>query len=313
VDDLAKRFAPKFAVEPGLLYTLANAYAMQGLKDKAEETASRAFQLNPGKQVEQVYHHLRVAQQLRDQGLFAWARREYEYVLTQTGEDQIDLMVIVRTLLAEMLHDQGQDLAAADTLQKLVDALDSGKMSPARFPGRGPHEIRARTFYFTACHWEAKNDLAKQREFLDKALAADPEDLDALIACYHLSGQTPEYHAKLVDSIKKTADKLRNDIVANPEDAASCNQYAWLVGNTEGNFDEAIKCSQKSLELQPDEGGYYDTLAHAYFGKGDLENAVKTQTKAAELEPHSGLIQRKLEFFRKKLEEKKKAGNPGKT
>ena len=150
----------------------------------------------------------------------------------------------------------------------------------------------------------------KQKEFLDKGLAADPEDLDVLIACYHLPGQTPEYHAKIVESIKKTSEKLRDDITANPEDAAACNQYAWLVGNTEGNFDEAIKCSQKSIELQPEEGGYYDTLAHAYFGKGDLENAVKNQLKAAELDPHSGLIQRKLELFRKKLEEKKKAEKP---
>ena len=122
VDDLAKRFAPRFAVEPALLYTLAKAYSEQGLKDKAEETAQRAFQLNPGKQEEQVYHHLRIAQQLKDQGLFAWAKREYEYVLSQLGENQADMAVMVRTLLAEMLHDQGQDLDAAATMQKLVDA-----------------------------------------------------------------------------------------------------------------------------------------------------------------------------------------------
>ena len=84
------------------------------------------------------------------------------------------------------------------------------------------------------------------------------------------------------------------------------NQYAWLVGNTEGDFDEAVRCARKSLELQPEEGGYYDTLAHVYFGKGDLENAVKYQTKAAQLDPHSGLIRGKLELFRKKLQEKKK-------
>ena len=66
-----------------------------------------------------------------------------------------------------------------------------------------------------------------------------------------------------------------------------------------------MKCSQKSIELKPEEGGFYDTLARVYFAKGDLQNAVKQQTKAAELDPHSGLIRRQLEFFRKKLEEKK--------
>ena len=34
VDELARRFAAQFAVEPGLLYTLAQAYAEQGQKDR---------------------------------------------------------------------------------------------------------------------------------------------------------------------------------------------------------------------------------------------------------------------------------------
>ena len=101
---------------------------------------------------------------------------------------------------------------------------------------------------------------------------------------------------------------LRDAIVEDPESAAAFNQYAWLVGNTAGDLDEALKCSLKSLELEPETGGYYDTLAHVYFAKGDYENAVKSQTKAAELDPHSGVIRRKLELFREKLKEKKDRG-----
>ena len=60
------------------------------------------------------------------------------------------------------------------------------------------------------------------------------------------------------------------------------------------------------MELSPTKAAIIDTLARVHFAKGDVEDAVKYQTKAAELEPHSGLIQRQLDFFRKKLEEKKK-------
>ena len=60
------------------------------------------------------------------------------------------------------------------------------------------------------------------------------------------------------------------------------------------------------MAASPTHGGLLDTLARVHFARGDLEGAVKLQTKAAELDPHSGLIQRQLEFFRKKLEEKKK-------
>ena len=61
--------------------------------------------------------------------------------------------------------------------------------------------------------------------------------------------------------------------------------------------------SLTSLELKPDNAGYYDTLAHVYAAKGDLKSAIKYETKAAELEPHTEAIRRQLEEFRKKLNE----------
>ena len=84
------------------------------------------------------------------------------------------------------------------------------------------------------------------------------------------------------------------------------NQYAWLIGNTEGDFDEALKCSRKSLELQPDEGGYYDTLAHVYFGKGDLRKRRQVPNQGRRARSPFRPDPAKLEVFRKKLEEKKK-------
>ena len=80
-----------------------------------------------------------------------------------------------------------------------------------------------------------------------------------------------------------------------------CNQYAWLVGNTEGDYEEARRCSHKSLELRPGEAGYMDTLARCYFAKKDYENAVKYQAMAAKKKPHSGQILRQLKFFEKSL------------
>jgi cytochrome c-type biogenesis protein CcmH/NrfG len=100
----------------------------------------------------------------------------------------------------------------------------------------------------------------------------------------------------------------------------SYNQLAWLVANTEGDFDEAVKMSLKSVELirarlaeelsthhrevainilSEALGGHLDTLAHCYAAKKDFDNAVKTQTEAARLIPHQQQIARKLELFRK--------------
>jgi tetratricopeptide (TPR) repeat protein len=206
--------------------------------------------------------------------------------------------------MAEMLHDQMQDLDAATTLEKIVKLIDAHKLTQERL-GRDPKEIRSRACYFFACHWEANHDAAKQRAYLDKGLEADPEDVDVLIACYRLPGQSAAFHAKIADLIKKAASVLHDQIEEDAESASACNQYAWLIGNTEGDLDEALRCSQKSLELQPDEGAYLDTLGHVYFGKGDFANAVKYQAKAVESAPHSPLIRRELDRFKKKLEESK--------
>ncbi len=304
VDDLSRRFPPRFAVDPWLLYMLAEAYADQGKKDRAEPTAGRAFRLHPGKQVDQLINHLRVAELLRSRGQFSWARREYDYVIERSGERQIELAVVARTYLSEMLHDQGDDLDAAQTLEKLVQAIDAGKLKAAKLGGLRAKGTRSRMYYFFACHWEAKHDAAKQREALDKALAADPEDIDVLIACHQLAGQTPEYRAKIAALVDKTAESLHDAIAQDPDSASPYNQYAWLAGNAGGNLDEALKCALKAVELAPEEGGFYDTLGHVYFAKGDYKNAVKSQTKAAELDPHSAIIRRKLDLFRQKLKEK---------
>ena len=101
---------------------------------------------------------------------------------------------------------------------------------------------------------------------------------------------------------------FRKQIRKSPNSATPLNQFAWLIGNTLGETDpqlaeEAIRYSQKSLELRPDAAGYLDTLGRCYYAKGDLENAIKYQSEAARLDPHSRLIRRQLEFFKATLAE----------
>jgi tetratricopeptide (TPR) repeat protein len=305
VDDLAQRFAPQLIGDPSLLYALAEAYGEQGLKGRMEETAARAFSLNPGKQEPQLISRLRVARRLVDQGRFVWARRELDYVIAQGDLNDSNLPAVAQRMLSEMLHDQGEDFDAAETLAKMLQAWETVKRTEGRPDAAELTENRSRMHYFFACHWESKNDLAKQRESLDKALEVNQTDIEALIACYHLPEQTPEYHAKIVERIQRSANELYEKVAQEPNNMAACNQYAWLVGNTEGDQDRALKCSEKAVEASPRDGGLVDTLARVHFARGDLEGAVKLQAKAAEMEPHSGLIRRQLEVFRKKLEEKK--------
>jgi len=208
--------------------------------------------------------------------------------------------------LSEILHDQADELKAAQLLNDVIQAVGKDKPGDEEVNQRTLAEVRSRMHYFFACHYAEAGDRKKQRAHLDEAIAANPADVDALIACYRLADAAPEYREKIADLIRTAADEIRSEIAAAPEEPNAYNQFAWLIGNTEGDYDEALRYSKTSLELSPDNGGFYDTLARVYYAKRDYANAVAFQTKAAELDPHSGQILRQLELFRKALAEKKK-------
>jgi len=299
LDRLADRFSKTIAANAGLLYLMAESEAARGKTDRAEETAARAFALPAGGQDMQLFQHYLQAKFLRKRGRFEWARREYEHVA-----DQGDVMrhgVDAWNQLAEMLHDQGRDLEAAAVVEKLLAQFQKLDMAQEEWFKRHVNSIRSRKDFFLACHWESRNDRPKQREALDAALQAESPDVDALIACYRLPGQTPEYRADVAARIRRAVEEYREELSEDPHSAARSNMLAWLIGNTEGDLDLALECAVKATELEPEEGGIRATLARVYFARGDLQRAVAEQTKAAELEPHSNLIRRQLEEFRKAL------------
>src|SRR4029079_16687148 len=91
----------------------------------------------------------------------------------------------------------------------------------------------------------------------------------------------------------------------SPDEPTFYNQVAWLVANTEGDIDEAIRLSQKSVDLARAEGespkrvgGLLDTLGHCYFAKKDYASAVRCQSEAAALDPQPVSITRQLKVFR---------------
>ena len=84
--------------------------------------------------------------------------------------------------------------------------------------------------------------------------------------------------------------------------ARAFNQYAWLVGNTTGDYQRAVEYSRKSLELRNwESASYLDTLGHCYFGAKDYENAVKYQQQAVDMDPESLGMRRQLNVFRQAL------------
>jgi tetratricopeptide (TPR) repeat protein len=317
LDDLAAKFAVRFDAEPILLYLHAEAKLAQNDTAKAEELAAKAIKLNPGREF--VSLHYLTARNLKKRGCIDWAVKEFEYILSQVGDqDAVGYRPVME--LAEIYYDQGKNLEAAKSLDKFLK-----KPSAQRFFASSPvleasaKMASAEMNYYYGCHFESQGDRKQQRAYMEKAIATDPTNVNALIGFYHLPDLTPEEKQKAVELIKKTADTVRESILkdqqspndpreslsAASKEASDCNEFAWLIANTEGNFNEALRYARRAVELQPT-GSNYDTLAHAFYAKDDFENAVKTEDKAHELEPHSEMIKKKLELFKKALAEKKK-------
>jgi tetratricopeptide (TPR) repeat protein len=304
VDDVSKRFERTFNASPKLLYTLAQACKTKGNVELAEQFALKAFRLGADSDdAKALPARFNTAYWLEQTGMMAWSEREYRYVIKH-GDQTSPVVAESRNYLAELLHDEDHDGAAAEVLQGLVEALpkneELAKMLAAR---RHPlKSIRSRMFFFQACQFAADGDRGHQIEQLDRAIASDPTDADVLIALYRLPGQDDKRRAHTLELIRQATQQFQNELNDDPDNYSVCNEYAWLVGNTEGDLERALECGLKACEIRPDEGGLLDTLAHCYAAKKDFENAVKYQSRAAELEPYSRQIQHALEDYRKALE-----------
>ena len=117
LEELVKKFAPRFAADPILLYLYAEAKMAQNNAPKAKQLAAQALKLNPGK--ESVPQHYVVADYLRRRGCIAWSIDEFEYVIDRTGDqDSIGTRPVLE--LAELYFDQGKNLEAGKAIEKFL-------------------------------------------------------------------------------------------------------------------------------------------------------------------------------------------------
>jgi len=316
IEDVAKRFPERFQESTLLRYRLAEAQLRNGRQEESEKTAEQGLKSNQ----DDYHEHLVVAYSLQERGLFDWCEREYRFLVGRfRANSQEGLQA--RIMFSEMLHDLQREQDAAEALRDAVAAIEKDenvRYLVARL-GREPGSLPSRMHYFLAEHARLSGDHQQRVEHLKKAVGHDPKDADVLIGIYRVSEKDPAWRKETLDLIRQAAHEFRNEATEYERQAAEAptegvragyyrelavahNQLAWLVSNTEGDYDEALRSSQRSLELRPETAGYLDTLGRCYYAKKDYKNAVLHQSRAAELDPHSVQIRRQLEFFQQALE-----------
>ncbi len=304
-----------FEQAPVLLFGWAEALLQLEQPEASQPIAERAFALLAKRDA---YVRYVTAWYLEDQrGLYDWAEKEYRELmkLESAGEREERLRSALR--LSEMLHDLQRDGEAGEVLQQVLQESEQEAQLMDMLTsqlGRSEADVRSRMYYFFAAQSQRDGDRESALQHLKDGFKVNPHDVELLIARYRLDQPPPEFHQETRQAVAATARQIRGNIEvyrrqaetaqdpANRLQAMSLlstelNQLAWLVSNTEGNYREALRCSQRSLEFEPGEAGYLDTLGRSYFSLGDIENAIKAQRTAVQRSPHELQIQRQLTLF----------------
>ncbi|WDQ16971.1 tetratricopeptide repeat protein [Rhodopirellula sp. P2] len=332
-----------FEKSPSLMYASAEALLESGQPALAAERAQQALELNPVVNSEgsgqpplhpvllesHAEAHLRIAADLIDRGLSDWAENEYRKLIDELPLHDVS-SATARWELAEHLAELQLPGQVVALLQPLVERME--KDDDFR------HKLMAHDFDYQSLRshldFQAGLDLANREdkaaasERMQSAFSMNPENIDILIAMYRMewneawkddvTSQIQSVLAEIDEDIEETQQTFRETGNGRPGRQTAIrdlllanfyNQYAWLVSNTEGDYDKALKRSIESLEMSPGSEALLDTCGRCYFAVGDLPSAIVTQRKAVELTPNSPPLRRQLKLFENAWLD----ANPGKT
>ncbi|MCC9642733.1 hypothetical protein LOC71_10635 [Rhodopirellula sp. JC740] len=332
-----------FEKSPPLLYASAEALLRSDQPELAQQRAEMALKLNPvvnadeedAPQLHPVLlenneqAHLRSAADLLDRGLYDWAQAEYRMMVDQLPLANISA-AMARTELAEHLAELQRPAEVVEVLQPLVERMEKDDSFRHRYMAHDfdYQSLRSLLDFQAGLDLAAKQDPTAASKRLQAAFEMDTENIDILIAMYRLEWDEP-WKESVVARIESVLSEIDEDIAETQETfrqtgngrsgrqvairdlllANFYNQYAWLVSNTEGDYEKALQRSIRSLELSPGSEALLDTCGRCYYAAGNLPAAIRTQRRAVQLTPHSPPLQRQLKLFETSWLD----ANPGKT
>lgn len=145
--------------------------------------------------------------------------------------------------------------------------------------------------------WKAvrKGDRAQADRFLRAAHQIQPEQINTLIDAVpwvleKFGTETLEewfrvYYQPMQEHLKKY-----------PEDTLTANNSAWLAVKCGFEFERALELAQMVTERQRNDT-YLDTLAEAYFVKGDVDKAIEISLECHKLNPRDPHHRRQIKRY----------------
>lgn len=258
--------------------------------------------------------HVKIANELVQRGLFRWAEKEYELVMDRLPIDHA-IAAYARLRSATMFGELEDHAAVVRLLTPLAKRIEQDNEFEERLIAVNFSSaiVRSQLGFHQGLLLIERNKIEEAREELKQAFDAN-KNIDILIAMYRLDGdqawrdlvderldQQTRIAESEVEMINQSMQQIGPFRPSNHKAAEQLNAYAWLVSNTRGDYEKALRYSLKSIQLTPNQAALMDTCARCYYAVGDLEAAIKMQAEACETMPHSPPLLRQLEMFRNEL------------
>lgn len=308
-----------FNQHANLLYATAEAWRVAGDQEKSNAMAGDAIKILPFPQTEEAkdntspsrldeiaHAHREIGQELEARGLFDWAEKEFQLILDNMELEALS-SVSTRTHLGRMLGELNRHDDVIRVLQPLIKRADNDDAfkNRMRFGYFQIDYIRSQIEFHKGLKKLDAGEMDEGRKLLMKSYQLNRDNIDILIRMYHTEGDedwTTSVNRLLNQAIRQSEMEIRTAEAriqngfqnGNEYLAEKLNQYAWLVSNTEGDRNRALRESLRSLKLTPGNAAQLDTAARCYLSLGRLDEAKKMQKKALRIQPHSPPMLRQL-------------------
>ena len=305
-----------------LHYAVAEVQESAGLIAERDATVSRALAIQPqpmqtseliqligGQEEGQVMNeHCRVGWYLNMRFRLHWAMAHFQRVL-ETGD-------IFPRMLASEVAAETSTLAfdystAAAFWDKHLEILNSPEYTEGHDPSQQILRAQKQKTYCLAEKAASEGNWDEVREIITQTSAIPVvslrmADMELVILAYRLCAHLPNIESEFKDMVMSSLKQMWQFIVLDYESLPAlrwekmpmlCNAAAWLLANTEGDYQSALTLIEAALKSEPDSATYLDTLAHVYFLGKKFDEAVRTQERVVRMAPEAVLFQKALERF----------------
>ncbi len=172
--------------------------------------------------------------------------------------------------LAALLQEKDKSLEAVRIMRKGYDAYPDSISFPVAL---GSLHFDKKEYEDALCAYkDALRIFTEQAHQNDQIASYSPKNL--LIAKATAQAQ--------LQQLDDAAQTMQNVLDQTPDSHIAMNFLAYMWAELDKNLDEAYSLSQRSLEKDPDNGAYLDTLGWIYYRKERYDQALKYLRKAQE-------------------------------